>query len=109
MINLAIDGKVGELSYSDLLKKDRREIQLILLENQESIQTSVLSISIDLLAGRGKEISKLKKELIDLGLEKEFIESHDIKNVYVAKQIVEGYKFETSLSQEEKNQLYTKF
>ena len=102
MINLAIDGKVGELSYSDLLKKDRREIQLILLENQESIQTSVLPISIDLLAGRGKEISKLKKELIDLGLEKEFIESNDIKNVYVAKQILEGYKFETSLSQEEK-------
>lgn len=102
MINIAIEGKMGNIQYSDLLKKDVREIQTILLENQESMQTVVLPISIDLLAGRGKEISKLKKDLIDLGIDKDFIESKDIKNVYVAKQIVDEYEFGRELSEEER-------
>lgn len=102
MINIAIKGKMGNIQYSDLLKKDVREIQIILLENQESMQTVVLPISIDLLAGRGKEISKLKKDLIDLGIDKDFIESKDIKNVYVAKQIVDEYEFGRELSEEER-------
>lgn len=102
MINIAIDGKIGDLSYSDLLKKDRNEIQLVLLDNKESIQTSVLPISIDLLAGRGKAINDLKKELINLGLDKDFIDSKDIKNVYVAKQIVDGYDFGREIAEEEK-------
>ena len=95
IINLAIDAKIGDILYSELLKKDKSEIQHILLDNEESLQTSVLPISIDLLAGRGKEIKRLKKELIDLGLDIGFIDSKDIKNVYVAKQIVEGYDFKS--------------
>ena len=102
MINIAIEGKMGNIQYSDLLKKDVREIQTILLENQETMQTVVLPISIDLLVGRGKEISKLKKELIDLGIGEDFIESKDIKNVYIAKQIVDEYEFGKNLSEEEK-------
>ena len=102
MVNIAIKGKMGNIQYSDLLKKDVREIQTILLENQESMQTVVLPISIDLLADRGKEISKLKKDLIDLGIDKDFIESKDIKNVYVAKQIVDEYEFGRELSEEER-------
>ena len=42
----------------------------------------------DLLAGRGKEINKLKKELVDLGIDRDFIDSKNIKNIYEAKQIV---------------------
>ncbi len=102
MINLAIDGKIGDLSYSDLLKKDRKEIQFILLDNKELLQTSVLPISIDLLAGRGKATNALKKELIELGLDKDFIDSKDIKNVYVAKQIVDGYDFGREITEEER-------
>lgn len=102
MINIAIDGKIGDIQYRDFLKKDIREIQLILLENQEAMQTMVLPISIDLLAGRGNEISKLKKELIDLGIGRDFVESKNIKNVYVAKKIVEGYDFGREITEEEK-------
>ena len=102
MINLAIDKRIGNISYSELLKKDRSEIQNILLNNKESLQTSVLPISIDLLASRGKEVNRLKKELIDLGLDEEFIEAKDIRNVYVAKQIVEGYEFKRELTDEER-------
>lgn len=105
MINLAIDGKIGEISYSELLRKDMREIQHILLDNSEELQTSVLPISMDLLAGRGKEIDRLKRELIDLGIDKRFIESKDIKNVYIAKKIVEEYIFERDISTKEKASL----
>ena len=56
----------------------------------------------DLLAGRGKEINKLKKELVDLGIDRDFIDSKDIKNIYEAKQIVEDYDFGKEVSQREK-------
>ena len=102
MINLAIDGKIGDILYKDLTKKDIKEIQLILLSNKDSLQTSVLPISIDLLSGRGREINKIKKELIDFGLEKDFIDSKDIKNVYTAKQIIDNYNFDIDVGIEEK-------
>lgn len=102
MINLAIDGKIGDILYKDLTKKNRNEIQRILLDNKESLQTSVLPISIDLLAGKGREISKLKKELIDLGIDKDFIESKDIRNLYIAKQIIDKYDFNIDAGLEEK-------
>ena len=105
MINLAIDRKIGDISYVDLFKKNIREIQYILLDNQAELQISVLPISIDLLAGHGRVSDKLKKELINIGIDKEFIESKDIKNVYVAKQIIEGYSFERDIGSKEKSSL----
>ena len=105
IINLAVDEKIGDISYRELTKKDRKDIQNILLDNKEQLQTSVLPISIDLLARQGREINKLKKELIDLGIERNFIELKDIKNVYIAKQIVDGYDFGRELKQEEKKVL----
>jgi len=105
MINLAIDRKIGDVPYSELIKKEKKEIQLTLLNNSESIQTSVLPISIDLLAGRGREINKLIQELTDLGIEEEFVKSKDIKNVYMAKKIVEGYNYGREISDEEKKAL----
>lgn len=61
IINLAVDEKIGDISYRELTKKDRKDIQNILLDNKEQLQTSVLPISIDLLARQGREINKLKK------------------------------------------------
>ena len=105
MINIAIDGKIGDISYKDLTKKDIKEMQYILLENKESLQTTVLPITIDFISGKGREIAKLKNVLIHLGVESEFIEKKDIKNVYVAKQIVEGYDFGREISEKEKKTL----
>lgn len=102
MINIAIDKKIGDISWKELLEKDRKDIQNILLDNKKQLQTSVLPISMDLLAGRGKEINKLKKELVDLGIDRDFIDSKDIKNIYEAKQIVEDYDFGKEISQREK-------
>lgn len=102
MLNIAIDKKIGDISWKELLEKDRKDIQNILLDNKKQLQTSVLPISMDLLAGRGKEINKLKKELVDLGIDRDFIDSKDIKNIYEAKQIVEDYDFGKEISQREK-------
>lgn len=102
MINIAIDKKIGDISWKELLEKDRKDIQNILLDNKKQLQTSVLPISMDLLAGRGKEINKLKEELVDLGIDRDFIDSKDIKNIYEAKQIVEDYDFGKEISQREK-------
>lgn len=102
MINIAIDKKIGDISWKELLEKDRKDIQNILLDNKKQLQTSVLPISMDLLAGRGKEINKLKKELVDLGIDRDFIDSKNIKNIYEAKQIVEDYDFGKEISQREK-------
>ena len=63
MINIAIDKKIGDISWKELLEKDRKDIQNILLDNKKQLQTSVLPISMDLLAGRGKEINKLKSSI----------------------------------------------
>ncbi len=102
IINISIDGRIGNIYWKDLLEKEQKDIQNILLDNKEELQTSVLPISIDLLAGRGKEINKIKKELIDLGIDRDFIEAKDIRNVYIAKQIVEGYDFGKELTVEER-------
>lgn len=108
MINLAIDGKIGKISYKDLLKKDIRKIQDILLDNKEELQTSVLPISTDLLAGRGREIDELKRELIGFGINKELLEEVGVKNIYVAKNIIEQYFIDFKLSDRYKRALYLK-
>ncbi len=102
IINLAIDEKIGNISYNELKKKNLEDIKGILLDNKEYLQTEVLPISVDLLNGSGREGNKLKNELIKLGIEKDFIDLKDIKNEYVAKKIVEGYEFGREINQEEK-------
>ncbi len=92
IINLAIDGKLGNILYSELIKKDKKEIQQILLDNKKSLQSSVLPISIDLLAGRGKRIKELEKTLKeDYKVSKDIMENRDIKNLYFAKRMVEEF------------------
>ena len=108
IINIALDRKIGDISYSDLLRKDIREIQEILLENKEALQTTVLPISVDLLTGKGKEVGKIKNELIDLGIDEELLEKVGIKNIYVAKNIIEQYFEDFKLSDKYKKALYQK-
>ena len=102
MINIAIDGKIADVAYSELLKKDLREIQTILLDNKDELQTSVLPISIDMLAGRGRIIDKVTQGLLKIGVNKEFVNSRDVKNLYIANIIVENYDFGRDISDREK-------
>lgn len=52
IINIALDGKIGEVQYNELLNKDVGDIRKLLFINQDSLKTSVSELSIDLLAKR---------------------------------------------------------
>ena len=105
IINIAIDGNLGGISYKELLQMTEENMRNSLWENVEQLQTTVLPISLDLLMKRGKTINSLKKEFIDLGISQEFIESKDVRNLYMARQIIEGYEFNIKLSREDKKAL----
>ena len=92
IINIAIDKKIGDISYNELCQKSKKEIQEILLDNNAKLQTKVLPISVDLLHGNGKEVNRIKKTMHDYyEIPKEIIEMCDIKNLYYAQKIVEEF------------------
>lgn len=106
IINMAIDGKIGDVIYSSLLHKSSEEINKILWQNKDELDIVVNPVSLDLMMNRGKTIADLKKYYNDLGLEsfigEESDEQKDIKSLYIARQIVEEYSSEEKLSEEEK-------
>ena len=107
IIKLGINGSVldeGRLSYTALLGNVDNAYQKI-KEYKDKFPTQVTEETI--LAARANGVNaerqeKIKQELIELGIEKDFIEKKDFPNVYVAKEIVENYNFGRPLSQEEK-------
>ena len=102
IINIALDGKIGNIQYNDLLKKDIEEIRTIILRNQESLKVSVSEISINILAKGGRKIDEVKQELANMGLEKDFIDSKKDLDLYLAKKIVDNYEFDENISSREK-------
>lgn len=52
-----------------------------------------------------EQAKKFKKELEEIGVSREYIDSKNIRNLYSAKQIVEGYDFKRDLTNEEKSAL----
>ena len=105
IINIAIDGKIGKTSYNQLLEMNEDEQAKILWKNAKKLQTTVNPISLDLLMKRGSTIKKLKDKLEEIGISKEFIEEKDVRNLYTANQIVEGYFCDTEIDDETKKAL----
>ncbi len=107
IINLVINRKVIEetgYDYESLLQNKNNVCQTI-AEYKDKIETNITEDTI--LKAKADYLSKkdgenLKEELIKLGLDREFIELKNISNVYVAKQIVEGYDFGRELTTEER-------
>lgn len=102
IMNIAIDKKIGNITYTELLRTNTEEKRKILWKNVDSLQTSVISVSLDLLMERGKTIEKLKQDMIKLGISRELIEQKDIKNIFMANRIINEYNFETELSKDDK-------
>lgn len=105
IINIAIDGKIGKTSYNQLLEMNDDEKTKILWKNAKKLQTTVNPISLDLFMKRGSTIKKLKDNLEGIGISKEFIEEKDVRNLYTANQIVEGYFCDTEIDNETKKAL----
>ena len=113
IINLSVNGKVleGGYSYSEFLHNTDNTCERI-AQYVASIQTNITNNTIKRAVIMNKEEynvaltetdeKKLKQELEELGIEKEFIESKNIKNIYWAKRIVEEYKFEKEITSSEK-------
>ena len=49
IMNIAIDKKLGEVSYSELLKMNQREMSKTLWENIDEMQPVINPITLDLL------------------------------------------------------------
>ena len=106
IINLGAYGKVVEkagYSYSDLLNNNNN-VQM-LAANKGEIKTKVTESTIDRMVSENlteDQVKKIRAEVIELGVDAEFIDTRNMKNVYIAKKIVEGYDFNRSLVQDEK-------
>ena len=105
IMNIAIDKKIGNTTYTELLRKNDEEKSKILWDNVDSLQTSVISVSLDLLMERGKTIEKLKQDMIRLGISRDLIGQKDVKNIFMANKIISEYNFETELSNDDKKYL----
>ena len=83
IMNMAIDKKLGEVSYSELLKMNQREMSKTLWENIDEMQPVINPITLDLLMRRGQAIAKLKEDVLAYGVPKEILEEKDIRNIYI--------------------------
>ena len=91
IINLAIIGKLGEKTYTEILHLSQEEQLEYINENIDSLDLTINPITIDLLMKRGKKIEELKDSLLDLGVSEDIIKDKDIRNLYTVKQIVDLY------------------
>lgn len=107
IINLGINGKVLEetgFDYSILLVNKNNACQTI-AQYKDKIQTQVTKGGILKAQSerlKKKDTEKLIEELSALGIDREFLEIKDVRNVYIAKQIIEGYDFKRKIRDDEK-------
>ena len=107
IINLGIKGKIVNqmgYGYSDLLNSRLKTLEL--QKYKDNIETVVNENTINL--AKTKEINEKEKQEIKskyekLGISKEFIDSINVRNLYIANQIIEEYDFKKNLSNEEKS------
>lgn len=108
VINLGVNGRMIEekngYSYRDFLSNNEGTWETIgKLRNRIDTQVEnriILTAVSKYLSAEEQQI--LINELLELGLSKEFIELKGTENLYMAKKIVEGYKFNRELTGEEK-------
>lgn len=110
IINLGVNrNSINEVGYNySVLLNNVNDSRESIKDYIKSIQTTVTDGTIN--KGVSENLNKdeqeqIKAELIQLGIDAKFLNSKDIRNVYVAKQIVEGYDFNRNISKEEKTVL----
>lgn len=108
VINLSVNGRMIEekngYSYRDFLSNNEGTWETIgnlrnRIDTQVENRTILTAVSKYLSE---EEQNKLLDELLELGLSKEFIELKSVENLYMAKEIVEGYEFSREFTRDEK-------
>ena len=104
IINSAVNGSAIErsgFSYDYLLSSSSKVHEIGIHEIDTVV--SEMTIQEALIKDMSKQDENiLIEQLVDLGIEEDFLREKNIINVYVAKQIVEGYDFGRKINQEEK-------
>ena len=100
IINVAIDGKVGDVSYKEVLSLGIEEQQKILIENIESLKLSLSPIDLDIFTKRGKSVEKLRTRAVELGVDEEMLNRIDIRNLNYAFRLIDEYDFDENIGRE---------
>ena len=110
ILNLGIYGTVLEevgYSYTNLLLNANNSCESI-RQYKNKIRTKVSEEAIDIATARNvseAEENKIRSELVQLGMDDEFVEAKDIRNLFEAKRIVDKFDFGRKISGEEKASL----
>ena len=105
IMNMAIDGKLRNVPYSQIMNLEKNELEKVLTENSSALQTSLEIVNLDILMGRGKAREQLKSKLLEIGVNPTTLDEKDEKNIYFAYKIVNGYNFDMQLTNKEKASL----
>ena len=101
-------GKSYEYEYEKVLASNSKLVELLkTYKGKMQSKVSDLSISIVSMNELTKQDEEdIKNELLVLDIPASWIENRDIKNMYMAKQIIDRYDFQVSLSPQNKKDLY---
>ena len=110
IINAGIYGTISnETGYNyTYLIVNSNDIFENIRQNKNKIKVMVTEGAIDIATSKDlteKSIHKIKLDLEKYGIDREFIELKDIKNVFEAKRVVENFNFNRELSGKEKGAL----
>ena len=106
IINLGVNEKIikeAGYGYQNLINNGEKAIELA--KHKSEIDTNVSDITIQTAETNQlseKTLKMLKRQYKDLGFAEEKIEEIHERNLYIAKRIVDNYKFYRELSNEEK-------
>lgn len=110
LINLAlgINWKAIGYQYEKILSS-KEKLQELINNKNINIQPKVSNLSIAIAKSNSlseEEEKEFIQELINIGISKELIESREIKNLYMAKYILDNYNFKMKLSNQSKSDIF---
>ena len=102
IMNIVVDGELEGIPYKNILLMPPQEMEELLSRSSDSLRTLVDDFTIDLAIGRGRALTQMKNNLVALGLDRDFINTKRIHNIYMAQKIVESYYFDREITPNEK-------
>ncbi|MCL2354661.1 MAG: hypothetical protein FWC68_02030 [Oscillospiraceae bacterium] len=107
IINLAINEAVNKYGYTKMLNSSKYVEKFVGEHTQNKAETDLIVTEATIQRAVAYNLSKEDEEQLiayckGLGVSDEFVKEKDIRNLYAAKQIIEGYRFEREFTNEEK-------
>lgn len=110
LINLALGINWNAIGYQyEKILSSKEKLQELINNKNINIQPKVSNLSIAIAKSNSldeEEEKKFIQELIDIGISKELIKTREIKNLYMAKHILDNYNFKIKLSNQSKSDIF---